>query len=80
MKSDKNPKAKTCRTPSFLEGELPHLRYYNNSIIGLDILFELAADSKDLEYVERLKRISSLIVELAGAAETCPDVSVVASL
>jgi hypothetical protein len=70
MKADKNLKPKAHRTPSIPEDEIPHFRYYNQSAIGLKLLFERAADGKDLEYVERLKRVSALILKLAGAMET----------
>jgi hypothetical protein len=43
--------------------------YYNMVVEGLDLLYERAF-AGDLEYVDRLKRVAALTVELAGAPET----------
>jgi hypothetical protein len=70
MKADRNPKPKAPRRLSIPEDDYPECRYFNDSAVGLKFLFERTADGQDLEYLERLKRVHALIMEVAGAPET----------
>lgn len=73
MGADKNHSSKARRVRSIPEDDIPIFRYYNGIVTGIDVLFELTANGVDLEYTERLKRIFTLVMELAGSPDTYPS-------
>ena len=78
MKAKNDGKPKACRTPSIPKDEPALVSYYNMVIEGLDFIYDLAF-AGDLEYVDRLKRVAALTVDLAGAPETYPLASATAA-
>ncbi len=71
MKAKKDGKPKACRASLVPKDEPVLVSYYNTVTEGLDSLYDRPY-AGDLEFVDRLKRVAALTLELAGAPKTRP--------